>query len=172
MFHFGKFFSSFFFFFFQGTLFQSNEINLPPLAFYTFSDRNVHPVAEFANAIGKSMPPVLDRVLDAFTSSRSGSYKSLGNSGSHSSLPALGKRDRSWSSNLGERPKTMSHSGSDFGGGNGGGRRQSAVSVGALTRADVDELAKLIGDSGKDVLDGEQKKLEQQEEGIVFGDGV
>ena len=125
-------------------------------ALFTFSERTVHPVAEFANAIGNSMPPVLDRVLDAFTSSRSGSYQSTP---SHSSLPALGKRDRSWSSNLGERPSSAS-----------GGKRPAAASVGGLSRADTDELAKLIGDDGQKAIDGETKtvEVEQPTEGIVF----
>ena len=88
----------------------------------------------------------------------------------HSSLPALGKRDRSWSSNLGEQ--TPSQNGQDKRWASMNGRRRPpAASVGTLSRADADELAKLVGDVGQNVIDQETKGEggEQQEEGIVFG---
>ena len=52
-----------------------------------------------------------------------------------------------------------------------GRRRPPAASVGTLSRADADELAKLVGDVGQIVIDQETKGEggEQQEEGIVFG---
>ena len=42
--------------------------------------------------------------------------------------------------------------------------------MGGLSRADTDELAKLIGDDGQEAIDGETKtvEVEQPTEGIVF----
>tara|TARA_B100000780_G_C21101575_1_gene444540 strand:+ start:149 stop:469 length:321 start_codon:yes stop_codon:yes gene_type:complete len=105
------------------------------------------------------MPPVLDRVLDAFSGSRSGSYRKDANK----SMPPLGKRDRSWSTSGSERPSGMN--GSEV----GGGRRQAAASVGTLSRADADELAKLVGESGTEAMENETKQQGgDMEEGIVF----
>jgi hypothetical protein len=109
------------------------------------------------------MPPVLDRVLDVFSGSRSGSYAADSLSRTHNSMPPLGQRDRSWSSNLDhERPASMT------GGSEHGGRRQVAASVGTLSRADADELAKIVGESGTAAIQGETKG--DEEEGIVFGE--
>ena len=47
-----------------------------------------------------------------------------------------------------------------------GGRRSSAASVGALSQSEVDGLARLVGDDGRQAMEGERKDVE---EGIDFG---
>ena len=99
----------------------------------------VHPLAELADSISRGMPPVLDRALDLLTGSRSGAYSANDKSNSHRSMPPLSTgRERSWSSNLGERPSSDSSL---------LGRREGTKSVGSISPEDADVLAQLVGDA-------------------------
>jgi hypothetical protein len=109
----------------------------------------VHPLAEFADSISRGMPPVLDRALDLLTGSRSGTYAAIDASSSHKSMPALhAGRDRSWSSNLGERPSSDSSLMS---------RREGTKSVGSISPEDADALARLVGDASPRNSDAETR---------------
>eukprot|EP00946_MAST-07B_sp_MAST-7B-sp1_P003759 g3759.t1 len=71
--------------------------------------------------------------------SRSGAYAANGNSDSHRSMPPLtAGRDRSWSSNLGERPSSDSSLLS---------RREGTKSVGSISPEDAEVLAQLVGEA-------------------------
>ena len=140
----------------------------------------VHPLAELADSISRGMPPVLDRALDLLTGSRSGAYAADNKSSSHRSMPPLTTgRDRSWSSNLGERPSSDSSLLS---------RRDGTKSVGSISPEDAEALAQLVGDASPrnsdadavvpGVIDpgagGEEKKSQAptDDDGgeLVFGD--
>ena len=113
----------------------------------------VHPLAEFADSISRGMPPVLDRALDLLTGSRSGAYNAVSGSNTHRSMPALpGGRDRSWSSNLGERPSSDSSLLS---------RREGTKSVGSISPEDAEVLARLVGDASPRNSDAETRVPEE-----------
>ena len=92
------------------------------------------------------MAPVLDRALDLLTGSKSGAYNFASTSDPHHSMPTLGqtRRERSHSSNLGERPNSDSLLYSSSQGSLPG--RPVAKSAGSMTPEDADALAKLVGE--------------------------
>ena len=109
-------------------------------------DPQIHPVAEFADSIGRGMAPVLDRALDLLTGSKSGAYNFASTSNPHHSMPTLDqtRRERSHSSNLGERPNSDSLLYSSSQGSLPS--RPVAKSAGSMTPEDADVFAKLVGE--------------------------
>lgn len=117
------------------------------------------------------MAPVLDKALDLLTGSKSGAYRFTSQSNQHHSMPSLDQagRERSHSSNLGERPKSDSFL--SYSSEGNLPKRQVAKSAGSMTPEDADVFARLVGDPSPRNSDADTRIPDSNKEEASSPDG-